>query len=67
MPWKIYPNDLASKILDAKAKVEELKKNNGSSNETGLPNREVEELMEGQKALREKITRLEEEAKTGGG
>ncbi len=54
--------DLGSKSDDAIARAEELKKNNGGQNEISLAEREGGDLSARQKALKERITKLDEKA-----
>ena len=57
--------DLGSKSDDAFTKAEELKKNNGGQNEISLAEREGEELSARQKALKERLKKLDEKAAPG--
>ncbi|MCX6274561.1 MAG: M1 family metallopeptidase [Bacteroidetes bacterium] len=54
--------DLGSKADDAKTKADDLKKNNGGQNEISLAERESEALLARQKALKDRIRKLDEKA-----
>jgi len=57
-------SDQATKSADAKAKAEELKKNNGGKNEIDLALREADEFTARQNSLKDRLKKLEEK-KTG--